>query len=235
MRSKLSIIIALLIIGVLMFAFNACADPAIIVYDYELSPEVFMPGDSGILTLTIKNAETTSTVARTTVSGSTTTVTTDMVGATINGVWIDAATSGDKRVYAVLSHGHVGELAPGASFDISFELFADINMSNGLYFPTVHVEVAESGYEDLDFPIPVRISNSSVDLIETEVPSKLSMSGSTEITLTAINRRENSVDEVIITPQEVDGIEFTPKSVFIGTLDSGATEDISFSIFLFIA
>ena len=76
----------------------------------------------------------------------------------------------------------------------------------------------------------MRISNASVDLIETEFPSKISMSGSTEITLTAINRRENSVDGVTITPKEVDSIEFTPKSVFIGTLDSGTSEDVSFSV-----
>lgn len=209
---------------------NVNADPAIMIYDYTLSPEVFMPGDNGILTLTIKNGETTSTVTKTTTSGTSTTVSTDTVGATIENVWIEATNSGGNQIYATLSHGHIGELAPGASFDISFELVTNDGISEGVYFPTVHVDVEESRYEDVSFPIPLRISNESVYLIEDEVPSKLSMSGSTDITLTAINRRETSVDGVIVTPRELDDVEYTPKSFFIGELESDASQDITFSV-----
>ena len=60
------------------------ADPAVIIDSYELYPEVFMPGDTGTLKLTIKNAETTNTVQHSSTIGSDTTVRTDTVGATIN-------------------------------------------------------------------------------------------------------------------------------------------------------
>ncbi|MEA3457114.1 MAG: hypothetical protein U9R21_00365, partial [Candidatus Thermoplasmatota archaeon] len=83
---------------------------------------------------------------------------------------------------------------------------------------------------DVSFPIPVEISNASVDLVSTEFPSKISMSGSTEIKLTAINNRANPIDGVTIAPKSIEGIEFVPESRFISTLDSYSSEDVIFSV-----
>ena len=104
----------------------ARADPAVMIVDYELVPEVLILGDSAVLTLTITNAETINaetiaTIARTTTSGSTTTVTTDTIGATIDNIWITPAYDGDKRVRAKLNYDDVGHVSAGASFTICFE------------------------------------------------------------------------------------------------------------------
>jgi len=224
---KLSIFIYAVIVVALIFP-TVCADPSIIIYDYELTPKVFMPGDSGTLKLTIKNAETTNTVVRTTGS-STTYVYTDTVGAEFNNIWIVAASdSNSKKVKATLNYEDTGYLAPSASFDITFKMIAETGIMEGLYFPTVRIDI--DTYTDVSFPIPINVSNETIDLISTSVPSKLSISGSTDITLTAVNNRAASIEGVKITPQETTGLEFMPSSIFVGTMNSYASEDVSFSI-----
>lgn len=225
---KSLILIGIIVIAALILP-TICADPSIIIYDYELTPQIFMPGDSGTLKLTIKNAETTNTVTRTTTGSSTTTVYTDTVGATFNNIWIVAASdSYSKKVKATLNYEDTGYLAPSASFDITFKMIAEAGITEGLYFPTVRIDI--DTYTDVSFPIPINVSNATVDLISTSVPSKLSVSGSTGITLTAVNNRAASIDGVKITPQETTGIEFMPSSIFIGSMSSYDSEDVIFSI-----
>ena len=225
---KSLILIGIIVIAALIIP-TICADPSIIIYDYELTPQIFMPGESGTLKLTIKNAETTNTVARTTTGSSTTTVYTDTVGATFNNIWIVAASdSNSKEVKATLNYEDTGYLAPSASFDITFKMIAEAGIMEGLYFPTVRIDI--DTYTDVSFPIPINVSNATVDLISTSVPSKLSISGSTDITLTAVNNRAASIDGVKITPQETTGIEFMPSSIFIGSMSSYDSEGVIFSI-----
>ena len=204
------------------------ADPTVIIEGYSLSPEVFMPGDSGILTLTIKNAESTNTVQKTETVGTSTTIRTDTVAATIDKIWITYASDGNHKVKATQSYEDVGDLAPASSISINFKLIAEENITEGLYFPIARVDV--DTYEDVHFPIPVKVSNATVDLLLTDVPSKISKSGSTLVTITAVNSRENAVDGVTIIPQSYDGLEFTPNSVFVGTLEADASSEASFSI-----
>ena len=226
MKTRLSVIIGL-IISIILIP-SVYADPTIIIDSFTLSPEVFMPGDSGILTLTIKNAETTNTVQQTTTSGSTTTVRTDTVGATINNIWIIYATDGTNQVKATQNYEDPGALAPDSSFDVNFKIIAEKNITEGLYFPTARVDVVS--YTDVSFPIPVKVSNATVDLLLTDVPSRISKSGSTLVTITAVNSRENAVDGVTIIPESTDSLEFTPNSVFVGTLEADASSQASFSI-----
>lgn len=225
----------LIIILVLLFAIFSCfvpnigADPSIIVDDYELIPSVFMPGDSGTLKLTIKNAEITNTVSRTSTSGSQSTVYTDTVGAEFNNIWIlPASDSNGKKVKATLNYEDIGYLAPSASFDITFKIIAEENISSDLYFPTVRIDI--ESFTDVSFPIPIEVSNSSVDLLMTNVPSKISSSGSTLITFSAVNNRENTIEGVTVAPGNINGLEFTPKSVYIGSLEASASSDASFSV-----
>jgi hypothetical protein len=107
-------------------------------------------------------------------------------------------------------------------------MIAEENISEGLYFPIARVNVET--FDDVRFPIPVMISNSTVDILLTDVPSRISKSGSTLVTVTVVNNRENSVDGVTIIPESSEGLEFTPNSVFVGTLEADASSESSFSI-----
>ena len=203
------------------------AEPSIIVYEYSLAPNEFMPGDSGTLTLTIKNAETTNTAVSTSSSGST--VYTQTRGAEFNNIWIDPAYDNQgNSIKATSNYENTGYLAPAASFDITFNIVADESISEGIYFPNLNIDI--DLYTDVIYPIPINVSNASVDLIATSLPSKISASGSTQISFTAVNNRDSIVDNVIVTPQPIEGIEFMPKSVFVGTIDSKSSGEVSFSI-----
>jgi hypothetical protein len=226
MKIKLIIILSLFLNIFLIPSISA--DPTVIIDNYSLYPEVFMPGDSGILTITVTNAETTNTVQTTSTSGSSSTVKTDTVGATIENIWIVYATDGTHKIKATKNYEDVGDLAPASSIDINFKIIAEENITEGLYFPIARVNVET--YDDVSFPIPIKVSNATVDLLLTDVPSRISKSGSTLVTVTTVNSRENSVDGVTIIPESSDGIEFTPNSVFVGTLESDASSEASFSI-----
>ena len=225
------LIIVILLAAIFLFIPICSADPALTVYSYSLSPEIFMPGDNGVLTLTIKNAETTNTYASTATSGSNSVTATDNVGATIANIYIESDSDSYKKyVKAVDNFDDIGYITPTNTITIDFELRADVNITEGLYFPIVVIDVEESGYEDANYPVKVKVSNSSVDLIKASIPSKVSMSGSTDITLTAVNNRDASVNAVTITPQQIDGVEFVQDSIFVGDLESYSSEDVTFSI-----
>jgi hypothetical protein len=195
-----------------------------------MSPEILFPGDTALLTLTIKNAETTSTTATTITAGGESTVNTDTVGATIQNVWIETIGSDDKEVKASSNYEDIGVLAPSSSITISFQLVAEENVSDGTYFPLVHVDLESTSYEDVSYPIAVKVSSAQVKMISKSVPSTLSRSGSTDVTLTIVNNRDSSVDALTITPQNSGRVEFKPESYFISSLDAHDSEEISFSI-----
>ena len=206
------------------------AEPSVIISNYELSPSVLMPGDDAILTITIDNDESTATQTSQSTSGGTTTTIVQTTAATIEKIWITTAYDGDKQISASTYYENVGAIGAGVSLPIVFKISADENISEGWYFPKVKIDLLNAGHQDVSYPIPVKISNSTINLISNDVPSKISIGGSTSISLTTVNNRENSVDSVTVTPVNNDNIEFSPKSIFLESIDSLNSEDVSFSV-----
>ena len=229
MKIRFILVLGILIIGILVTSQSCVSDPSVVIYDYELTPSVFMPGDSGTLKLTITNAETTNTVSKTTVSGPSTTVSTDTVGAIFTKIWlVSASDKNDKLIKSTIDYKDAGELAPAASFEVTFDITAENGIIEDLYFPNVKINL--ESYTDVSFPIPIKVSNTSVDIIPKSVPSKISLSGETELTLNIVNNRENSVEGVSVIAEEIEGIDYISNNVFIGTLDSDSSEEASFSV-----
>ncbi len=226
MKVKL-ILLGSLILGLMLLIPAAIAQPSIIVADYMVSPENLMPGDSAILTLQIRNAETTATQTTTATSGSESTSTTRTLGATIESIRIIPAQSGVNQIRAITQYNDLGFLAAGTSMSVSFKLLVDANMSEGVYFPRVDIDV--SGGTDVSYPLLMKVSNASVDIIAKNIPSKISQGGTTELIITAINKRDNPVKEVILTPHG-DNVEFVPQSYFLGSLAAETSQDIVFSV-----
>ena len=213
------------------------AEPSIMITNYEIFPNELMPGDKAILTLTIQNTETQATTTEIYGDPSDSITIIENNGVVINRIWInpDYDDNGNKIKSTAGSTGYedFGNIAPGASFQVSFELIAEENITEGYYFPNVKIDLKNDingNYEDITFPIKVRVSNETVDLISTTVPSKISVGGSTDILLSVVNKRKNNVDSVTISSDENNDLDFNPESIFIGTLESGKTEDIIFSI-----
>ena len=210
------------------------AEPSIMITNYEIFPPVFMPGDRGILALTIQNTETQATTTEHYGDATDFVTIVENNGVVINRIWInsDYDDNGNKIKSTAGYNGYedFGNIAPGASFQVSFELIAEENITEGYYFPDLRIDLKGSQYEDVTFPIEVRVSNETVDLISTNVPSKISESGSTQITFSAVNKRASSVNNIVVTPKTIQGVEFTPESIFIESINGDSSEDLTFSL-----
>jgi len=200
------------------------ANPSIIISSYTLDPQIFMPGDQGILSLTIRNAETTAT--RTSTTDSTTTVAT--VGARINNIRVEPVYAGTKTIRVQTDYDDVCYLAPTASIQLHFKLTVDQGFPEGMYFPVVEIDV--ESYDDVAFPILINVSNTTIQLLPTHVPSTMSQSGSTEISLTVINNRHAPVNNVIVSSQSTNGTTISPEQMYLGTLPADSSQKISFTV-----
>jgi hypothetical protein len=213
------------------------ADPSIIITDYELTPSEFMPGDEGLLTLTITNTETQASTTETSGDVSNSITITENNGVVIEKIWINPAydMQGNKISSTIGRRGYedFGNIAPGTSFQVSFGIFADQNISEGYYFPNVKIDLKNDingNYEDVTFPIKFKVSNDSVDFIPLNIPSKISMSGATDISFSLINTRENRIDNVRVIPRFSYGVGVVPEIRIINCLHAGSTEEIHFSL-----
>jgi hypothetical protein len=97
-----------------------------------------------------------------------------------------------------------------------------------LYFPKVRIEL--QGYDPILFPVPIRVTDEQVELISTNVPSRLSASGSSDITLSVINHLSGHIDGVQIVPSSTTNLSVTPKTIYIGSMTSDMSQDIHFSL-----
>jgi hypothetical protein len=231
MKSISLIASILILILSLLWCMSGGANPALMITEYSLDPAIVMPGDSALLTVTVTNGEATSTYTSASTSGGTTTTTVKTVGATISNMWVEQDTDDQGcRLRALLNYEDFGYIAPSGSFDVSFELVADESLTEGKYFPVVHIDLESTLYEDVAYPIPVTVSNATLELIASDGPSKLSVSGSTDMSLTVVNHRDAAVDGVVITVDDAAGVDIMPNRIFIGELAADSTEDISVTL-----
>ena len=204
------------------------ADPSVLISSYTWDPEVFMPGDSGSLTLTITNAEAAHTITSTSTIGGTTTARVDSVGVFFNKIWLVADSDGTHEFRAGEYFTDILYLAPASSFELVLPVVAEDNLVENTYYPLLRIDV--QSYDDVKYPIPVQVSNSSVDLLAAEVPSTISFSGSTQITLSVVNNHEGSINSLQVIPQTLNNINVTPAYQVIESLAAHSSEDVTFSL-----
>jgi hypothetical protein len=221
-------------ISTLLFSICLCvffpavqASPAVMISQYTLSPEILMPGDTAVLSLRVTNGEAVATETSSSISGGGTTTVIHTLGTTIDAIRILPAQSGGRQIRATASYNNIGYLAAGASIEVNFKLVVDENMSEGVYFPVVDIDVGSG--TDVQYPLLMKVSNASVSLLPTSVPSKISQGGTTDLTVTAVNKRDNDVSEVIITPQG-NNLEFMPQNYYLGPLTAETSNEAVFSV-----
>jgi len=217
-------------------AVSAADGPAVMITDYKVEPEVLMPGDIGTIIVTIQNMDTqsseTETTTTTTTSYTSSTTTTSTVNAEIESIRL----SSRSRDIEWLQEGfqrseyfNVGALGPGESITIAIPIKAAAYTSEGTYFPEVCIEV-DNG-DNVRFPIPVKVESSSVEILEKDVPSEISLSESKEIAMVVANNRPNSVSGVkVLVKAKTEELEFTPECIFIGNLAPYEKRAANFSL-----
>ncbi len=223
MRIKLLCI--LLVAMLLMPSVAAADDPTVVITDYKVSPEVLMPGDIGIITITITNTATVATrtevdtIARVATTETITRITpinADIHSILLRGNGVEVITGHYRRI---------GELGPGQSITISFEIRAPAR--DGIYFPEVWIDVLGAG--DVRYPIPLKVDSSSV-LLAVDIPPVILMEEVAEIELSIANTRPNRISSVRIIPM-AGGVDITPTEIFIGTMKPDEVRNITFDIF----
>jgi hypothetical protein len=223
--------ILLFICFISYFIPNVQANPSLYVSSYSISPDILQPGDTGLLTITITNGETSATNTDADYLNSLLVdQTVDTIGAVIENIYITPDGDGKQVVKASKNYEYPVEIAPGSSITIEFTVFAEKNLSNGIYTPLVHVDLESDSFQDVSFPIVVRVNDDSIDMITEEVPSSISIIGETDLSFLLVNNRQNEISNIQIIPEQKEDIEISPSKAFISTLSSLDNEAIHFSI-----
>ena len=159
----LLLVITFVILLPFITAAVTAADPTVIVTDSTVTPAVLMPGDTGTITLTIKNTAQAASEKENTgmVSGG---VFSSMKNTDIN-VFIENVHL-DPNGVTVLNEDfdRIGELGPGQSVPVTFVIKAPAR--SGIYFPEAWIDVKDG--RSTRFPILVNVNT---DIATQKKPS----------------------------------------------------------------
>jgi len=243
-RKKIGGLIALFFTVIALFLLvaataSAAEGPAVMVTGYTVEPEVLMPGDTGTISLTIKNMDTQSSETETVVTApsgtsqqTTTTTSTRGISAEIETIRLSSKSKEVEWMSESLQrteYFNVGSLGPGESITITLPIKAAAYARDGTYFPEVYIEV-DNG-DNVRFPVPVKVDSSEVQLLEQDIPSEISLSESTDIAIVVANNRPNTVSGVnVFVNSANDELEFTPKGVFVGNLGAYEQKTVTFTL-----
>ena len=228
-----AVLIALMFLTMVLYPAAAEPRPTVMVTDYNVYPEVLMPGDTGTITVTIQNMDTQSAETETTTTKTTSyessTTTTSTIRAEIETIRLSSRSrdiewlrEGSQRS----EYYNIGALGPGESITISLPIKAATYASDRTYFPEVCIEV-EKG-ENVRFPIPVKVDSSGVK-ISADAPSSIAVGEITTIGLTVLNTRQNKIEAVRLVPM-TKGVKFSPSEFPIGTITPDELVNASFDI-----
>jgi cbb3-type cytochrome oxidase subunit 3 len=184
---------------------------------YDIEPAAFMPGDTGIITVTLQNMATDRVY-----------ITEDAETLSMN-AYIASATLGGNSNFEVLdsSHTNVGLLGPQDTIKLSFNVRAKNTASAGTHFLNLQL-VGGSNMYNLNYRIPVKVDDRDLQIILPNMPSTIMNEVST-INVEVVNRRPNAVTSVIVTP-EAEGMVFTPSEYFIGSIPAGNKSTATFTL-----
>ncbi|MEA1999132.1 MAG: hypothetical protein U9N61_07415 [Euryarchaeota archaeon] len=219
---------------------SAVEGPAVMVTRYTVEPEALMPGDTGTITLTIKNPSITAESSETAMTygqaglpqQSTTTASTRDNSAEIKTIRLSSRGSGiewSSEGFQRTEYGNIGALGPGESIELSIPIKAADYARDGTYHPEVYIEV-ENG-ENVRFPVCVKVDSSEVELLEMDAHPEISLSESKQIGLVVANNRPNPVSGVnVYVKAKTDELEITPKQIFIGGLGASEKREVSITL-----
>ena len=218
MKKAIFLVLFIFLLSLVPVACGKDPKPAVTVTGFEVYPEVLMKGDTGTISITIKNTAK-STIQETTAYNSTT----YMMNADIKSVKLSS------REIEVLSDEYlnVGELGAGESLSFTFQVEADV--LDGTYFPKVMVGLRDRNMKDISYRIPVKVDSSEITVAVSDIPKLFPKNERSKIKISVANTRPNSVSGVTVIPKG-DDISVTPSKFFIGTIESNELEIASFNV-----
>ncbi len=185
--------------------------------DYTLEPAALLPGDTGTLTLSIKNMATSEVYVKEDDQ------TFDM-NAYIASITLDG---NDNIEILDNEYTDIGLLGPQDSIRIAFNIKAQDDATDRVHFLNMEV-VGGSDMYDLNYNIPVKVDSRDIKLILATMPATV-MNEISTVELDIVNPRPNDVNNVMIIPKARD-ITFNPAEVFVGTVPAGNRSRVSLTM-----
>ena len=212
--------IILLSVLLTLFLPYASADTEIrptITVNYSIDPGVLMPGDTGTVTVELRN-----------MASGEVYVQEDDETFDMNAYIASATLEGNKAIKILDGiQTDVGLLGPGDYIRLTFNIKANENASNGMHFLELEV-VGGSDMYNLNYRIPVKVDDRDLKIIVSDMPPTLMREYST-INVEVVNLRPNDITGVIVNPKGND-IGFFPANVFVGTIAGGNKSTATFTL-----
>lgn len=171
-----------------------------VIVQSALLPEVLMPGDTALLTITLKNGAAQYGTGGEGVDGMT--LSTPVNKTTLIGTDEIEVSNGDNN--------KVGMIGPNDEIILYYNIKANEGISDGIYLLDFYVD---AGYDSSEIyrQIPVKVDSTNVSISRAEQPSN------GQISLDIANPRQNTLNAVTIVPTG-EGVEFSPEKYYIGTM-----------------
>ena len=212
---------------------NKCAiapnpKPSVMVYDYELNLETLMPGDVGVLTITLKNmqdkpiekdvdikSEIKGTGGYVTDIDTETRFTMD--------AYIREAYIVEREFKVYNRYTSAGVIGPNEKVDLAFKIKAPLE--EGVYMLKFIADIEDmegKRSKGIRYFIPIVVTG-AVNILPLEVSEN-------EVSLEVINEGLSDVDCVYVAVSTTSGVECQQERVYIGRIKSGASAIAVFKI-----
>ena len=216
--------------------------PSVMVYDYELSPETLMPGDVGVLTITLKNMQEEPIEKDVDIKDEIIEEYTKKegeVGLKERTIDIDTETRFTmdayiKEAYIVENEFKVynryvsaGVIGPDEKVDFAFKIKAPAE--EGIYMLKFIADIEDmegKSSKGIRYFIPVIVSG-TLNLLSLPLDLEVSQN---EVRLEVINEGLSDVDSVYVAVSKASGVEFAREETYIGRIPSGESAIVIFNV-----
>lgn len=170
---------------------------------YEMEPGVFYPYESGTITVDVTNAANASVVVSEP----------DLIEPHLK-------ITNNKAFNTKTTIG------PGATVSFTFDV--EVDAGDGYYYPLF--SVAPVIYSNpIHSTLTLKVDSTDVRASISKKPDTFSASKKDTVNVSIINPRDSGVDNVLVVPQS-DGAEIFPQEYYVGTLASGQSVQVPFSV-----
>ncbi|MEA2052756.1 MAG: hypothetical protein U9O90_08050 [Euryarchaeota archaeon] len=204
--------------------------PSAMVYEYELSPETLMPGDVGVLTITLKNMQDKPIEKDVDIKS-------DIKGTSGYTIDIDAETRFTMDAYIKEAHiverafeventyTSAGVIGPNEKINLPFKITAPLK--EGIYmlkFIADIQDMASKKSKGIHYFIPVVVTG-TVNILPQDVSEN-------EVRLEVINEGLSDVAcvYVVAVVSNAEGVENQPERMYLGTIKSGESAIAVFEV-----
>jgi hypothetical protein len=178
------------------------AEAQIAVTGVTINPDTLMRGDTGTVTVEIKNTGSSS------------------VAISRAELYPDGIAVVNDKTY-----NSVGTIGPGNTMSFTFTVKA--NTADGIYYPVFYLDLRDSG--SIRYSVPVTVESTEIQLSVVDAPETYPAGSQDTIVLSVGNPREGSVNGVTVTPSG-EGVTSTRTAVFLGALAPDEMKNASFEV-----